>query len=130
MYLDTDVIYALLKPSDRHFAFAKKIVSSNETIYSSVVMTLELELIVKREISDYLSQNILDAVLKKVPALSIVPLDKKIFAKSLELRQVFGLGIFDSLHAATALFHDKKIASTDEAFDRIAGLKRIKPLQN
>jgi predicted nucleic acid-binding protein len=37
------------------------------------------------------------------------------------------IGILDSIQAATALRYDKKIISTDHIFDKIKGLKRIKP---
>ncbi len=125
MYIDTDILYALLKPNGRHLEFAKKILDSNEIAYTSVITLVELEIVVKREISDFLSQNILEAVMEKAPMLKIVELNQKIFKKSLELRQKFGLGIYDSLHAATAIAKDKKIASTDHIFDRIKELKRI-----
>lgn len=125
MYVDTDILYALLKPNDCHLEFAKKILSANENPYTSVITFVELEIVVKREISDFLSQNILDATIGKAPALKIVELNQKILKKSLELRKKFGLGIYDSIHAATAITKDKKIASADHVFDRIKELKRI-----
>lgn len=39
--------------------------------------------------------------------------------------QEFDLGYFDALLAAEALEHDGKIVSSDRAFDRIPGLRRI-----
>ncbi len=34
---------------------------------------------------------------------------------------------FDAYHAATAIFRDKTILSTDHAYDKIKGIKRIDP---
>lgn len=128
MYIDSDLIFALLKPSDRHAFFAKSIISSQDPLYTSIVTLLELEIVAKRELSDYLSQNILDLVYEKIPNLSVLPFYGASFAKSLELRKKFALGIFDSIHAAVALSKDKKIASTDTAFDRVSGLNLTSPL--
>lgn len=125
MYVDTDILYALLKPNDRHLEFAKKILASNEAPCTSAITLVELEIVVKRELSDFLSQNILDAVLEVAPSLKILELNQKILKKSLELRQKFGIGVYDSIHAATAIAKGKKIASTDHIFDRIKELKRI-----
>lgn len=129
MYIDSDLIFAVLKPSDRHAFFAKSIFSSKEQVYTSVVTLLELEIVVKRGLSDYLSQHILDLIYEKIPSLKILPLSKADFSKSLGLRIKFSLGVFDSIHAAVALSKDKKIASTDHIFDKVSGLKRIKPAE-
>lgn len=125
MYLDVDLIYALIKKGDRHFELAKETVSRKEEIYTSIVSFVELEILIKREISNELSMNLQGIVKEKIPRLKIRGLDLKIFELSLQLRRKFGLGIFDSIHAATALTHDKRIASTDRIYERIKGLKKI-----
>ncbi|MDO8634322.1 MAG: PIN domain-containing protein [archaeon] len=130
MYIDADILFAFLKPADRHLEFAKKIVGSKEKLYTSTVTILELELVVKRELNDFLARDILAAVLKNTPKLQIIEFDRKTLQKSLELQQQYSLGIFDSVHAAAALSKDKKIASTDHIFDRITGLKRTGPEQD
>ena len=126
MYVDADILYALLKPSDRYLEFAKKIVDSTDNLYTSVVSFIEVEFVVKRELNDFLAENVLEALLQKIPRLKIVPFNRDILQKSLELQQEFGVSVFDSIHAATALVKDKRIASTDHAYDRIPRLKRIK----
>lgn len=128
MYVDTVFLLAFLKPHDRHLEFAQKILESKENLYTSTATLIELSVVVKREISDFLSQNTLAAVMEKVPGLEIIPLDKKTFEASLELRKKFGFGIYDAIHASSALSKDKKIASTDHIFDKIPNLKRIGPL--
>jgi len=36
---------------------------------------------------------------------------------------------FDAYHAATAIFRDKTVLSTDHAYDKIKGIKRIDPFE-
>ena len=124
MYVDLDLIYALIKEGDRHQETAKKILGQTKGTYTSVVTLLELEIVVKREMNDFLSTHVGELFQKHAPTMKIVPLTEVIFKKSLALREKYGLGIFDSIHAATALTHDKKIASTDKAFERVTELKR------
>ncbi|MEW6295052.1 MAG: PIN domain-containing protein [Candidatus Diapherotrites archaeon] len=125
MYIDADLIYAIIKKRDRHEELAEKILSAEEKFYTSIVTMLELEIIVKRELSDELSMAILGLVKKKIPKLVIKEFDAKIMESSLNLRKKYCLGIFDSIHAATALANDKRIASTDRIYNRIPSLTRI-----
>jgi predicted nucleic acid-binding protein len=127
MYLDSDIIFALLKLSDRHQSFATQIAETKEELYTSTITLTELAIVVKREMSDDLSMNLMEAISRKFPKLKIVSTDAKSFNESMELRKKYGMGIFDSLHAAIALNHDKRIASTDHVYDRIKILNRIKP---
>ncbi len=127
MYLDADILFSLLKPGDRHQMFAKQIIESKEEIYTSVITILEVEIVAKREISDDLGMNILEAIKRKVPGLIIQSSNRNELNESLALRKKYAMGIFDSYHAASTLAHDKRIASTDHIFDRVKGLKRIKP---
>lgn len=125
MYLDVDVLLALIKERDFHKEYALKVCSLLEEKYTSVISLVELEIVIKREMSDLMSMEISKIIEKILPDLKLVACDKKIFEKSLELRKKFGLGIFDSLHAATALQGDKRIASTDRVYKRINELKII-----
>ncbi|MBI4043511.1 MAG: PIN domain-containing protein [Candidatus Diapherotrites archaeon] len=127
MYVDSDVLFALLKPNDRHYSFAAYVCALKDRFYCSAAALMEVEIVVKREISDYASQHVLEALKQKMPSLNIVSLDQKTFLKSQELRQQLGLGIFDSIHAATALAKDKRMASTDHIFDHVRGLECIRP---
>lgn len=126
MYLDVDLVYAFIKKGDRHFELAKEIIGRKGNFYTSVVSLIELEILIKREISNELSMNVWKAVKEKIPKLKVKEINLKIFESSLELRGKHGLGVFDSIHAATALAYDKRIASTDRVYDRINGLKRVR----
>lgn len=125
MYVDLDLIYAKIKKDDRLREISKKILSSKESKYTSVVTLLELEIVLKREISDFLSKETGGLFKENFPKIKIVNIDNKIFEQSLQLRKRYDLGIFDSIHAATALLNDKRIATTDQIFERIPGLKII-----
>jgi predicted nucleic acid-binding protein len=60
--------------------------------------------------------------------IEVVPLDLGTFLRSGECRKAHGLLTNDSLVAASALEHGvSTIASADEDFDRVGGLKRHGP---
>lgn len=126
MYLDVDVLYALLKENDYHKEYALRVARAPGRKYTSIIALVELEIIVKREISDTMSLSINQIVTRLLPNLKIISLENEHFVKSLELRTKYGLGIFDSLHVAVCLSQDKEIASTDHAFTRIPGLSIVK----
>jgi len=125
LYVDTDVIYAILKKEDLHKDYAERILEK-ENLYTSVLTLVELQIVAKREISGEVSRNISKIMSLETPNIAIRPLMEKTVARAEKLRRDYGLGIFDSIHAASALESDKKIASTDRIYDRISGLKRFK----
>ena len=124
-YLDAGVLYALMKERDFNKPYAEKIASLKTKKCTSAVTLLELEIVIKREISNSLSLGVSKWARRAVPGLKIIPLTSGQFEKSLHLRLDYGLGIFDAVHAAAALDAGGEIASTDRVFDRIPGLKRI-----
>ncbi|HIH25455.1 PIN domain-containing protein [Candidatus Woesearchaeota archaeon] len=130
MYLDVDILLALIKEKDFHREYAKKIISLKEDKYTSVISLIELEIVIKREVSDILSMELDKVLIKILPELRIVDCDNEIFNKSLDLRKKFNLGIFDSIHAATSLKFDKRIASTDHMFEKVKGLVVVKTIIN
>lgn len=126
MYVDADILFATLKAGDRHTDFAHKIMEEDH-LYTSTITLVELEIVVKRELSNEMSTTIQSVVRHKFPRLKILPLTPETHQKSQELRQKYGLGIFDAIHAATALQGDKRIASTDHIYDSIPKLTRRGP---
>ncbi|HLD76236.1 MAG TPA: PIN domain-containing protein [Candidatus Norongarragalinales archaeon] len=126
MYLDADVLYALLKRDDFQKPYALNILQKKDRKYTSTVTLLELEIVVKRELGDAMSLGLSDWLKRRIPDLRIVPFSRPDFEKSLTLREKYGLGIFDAAHAASCLNDDGVMASTDHVYDRIPGLARVK----
>ena len=91
MYLDVDILLALIKEKDFHREYAKKIISLKEDKYTSVISLIELEIVIKREVSDILSMELDKVLIKILPELRIVDCDNEIFNKSLDLRKKFNL---------------------------------------
>ena len=126
MYVDSDILFATLKSGDRHAAFAHETMR-NEHVYTSALTLIELEIVVKRELSNEMSTTIQSILRHQYPKLKIAPLTPEVHQKGQELRRKHGLGIFDAIHAATALMEDKHIASTDHIYDSIPKLTRHGP---
>ncbi len=59
--------------------------------------------------------------------LGEVPLTPEILLEASRLRSRYRLSYFDSLHAASALAHDKVIISVDKAYQKIPGLRIVDP---
>lgn len=57
------------------------------------------------------------------------PLTVDIVLTGTGIRKEHGLSFFDSHYAATALYGDGKILSTDKAYSRVPGLQLIEPDQ-
>lgn len=126
MYLDADVIYAYIKPSDWLKKSSEKILTL-ENLKTSIITITELEIVAKRDFQDDFYNKILEKV-KKIKDLKIINLNIKILEKAVELREKYNFNIFDSIHVATAILSkEKTIISSDSAFDKIAEIKRNDP---
>ncbi len=124
MYLDTDIILALVKKED----WLKRYVDfdSLQPARTSVFTLIEARLVLEREYSRKEALAVLSTVLKK--NISLLSLDECILKKSQELlEQYIQLNHFDSIHAAFALVHDETLVSTDHIFKAISGLKIQNP---
>ena len=128
VYLDTDILLALLKPRDFHKDFALSVVSSrgrNRCI--SAISLVELAIVAKRDLGEKDSLGLQARLGQLIPNLRVIPLSQTHVHRSDELRVRYGLGIFDSIHAAICLCEGLEMASTDEAFLRVQGLRMLKP---
>lgn len=125
MYVEADVLYSYLKPSDWLKQHAKIILNEHKLITSVITIT-EIELVAKRDFNNDFANRVLEE-LEKIKNLKFIPLGIEIAKKAIEYRKKFNLNIFDALHAATAYQHDKKIISTDKMYNLIDELKRIDP---
>jgi len=71
-----------------------------------------------------------DGALTSIPNLKWVPTTVDTDLMALALMDQYGLtSIFDAYNAATCLLYDKdrKMISTDSAYDKVIGLSRIDP---
>ena len=127
--LETDLIWAYLNREDRYHDNAKTIFSSIKqgVRYSvSSLSLIELELIYKsNHLEEHLARHI--AALSTLPNISYANLSVDIVLSSIYLRMTHGLSFFDSHYAATALQGDAQIMSTDQAYEKVPGLKRLNP---
>ncbi len=127
--LDSDIILAYLKEDDWLQDYAEnifvKIIAGELDVYMSTAAFVELAFVCKREKQIDLFSKII-STLYNLPHVSFIPLSEEILEKSTEFIQK-GIGVLDSIQAATAINFDKTIISSDHIFDKIKDLKRIKP---
>jgi len=128
--LENDVIFAYLNEYDSNHAIAErlfqKLQSGEVKVEISSVSLIEMELIYRSEkMEDKLLKDL--AAVAALPNVKYIPLTPDVALASVYLRQTLNLTFFDSHYAATALNHDRKVISFDQAYDRVPGLTRIKP---
>ncbi|WP_054853200.1 type II toxin-antitoxin system VapC family toxin [Vulcanisaeta distributa] len=135
MLIDTDVLIAHLKDKDWLKGVADKLLSrivngdfgvvlvSREVIHE-IYYVLSRIGFNKREILNRIG------ALTNIPNLKWIPTTVDTDLLALALMDQYGLtSIFDAYNAATCLLYDRdrKIISTDNAYDRVVGLSRIDP---
>ena len=123
MYLDTDIILALVKKND----WLKPYVNFNKipSPLISTVTLIELELVINRE----LGKEEIPGFFKKIKELKvkISPVDENVVQKSAELIGKYDMTIFDSIHAAFCIINNERILSSDTIFDHVKEISRIDP---
>lgn len=95
------------------------------TIPASAYMEYELVLRSRGYSSEAILGDI--EVFRRIENLGEVPLTARVIVEATRLRDKYGLTYFDSLHAASALHHDKTIISTGKAYQKVPGLRTIDP---
>ena len=127
--IDSDMILAYIKKDDRHQESAEKlfgkIIAGDLEVYISSSMFVEIAFVLKRNDQLDLLADVYKLIYK-MPNISIIPISENII-ETAHKHMMKDIGILDSIQAATALRYDKKIISTDHIFDKIKGLRRIKP---
>ena len=127
MYVESDILYAYLKPRDWLKEYAERIIKRFKLI-TSVITIIEIEVVAKRDFGDDFANSVLRN-LETLNNLEFVPLKLDAIKKAIDYRKKFGLNIFDSLHAASAFILHKDIVSSDRIFDLIKEIERIDPRQ-
>jgi len=123
---------ALVNRSDKLHPIAKRLFKkiSSVSLKNIVIPTsalIEYELILRsRGYSE-------DAIRKDIQAFMMIsniheiPLTSKVIITASLLREKYHLSYFDSLHAASALAHDRIVISVDKCYRRIPDIKLIDP---
>ena len=124
MYLDTDILLAVVKPEDwlKPHINLKKF----SELKTSVFAIVEAELILEREYG----RNETTALLEKIKKakIKIESITEAVIEKNLEFLQNYPkLTIFDSVHAGFCYTHGEKILSTDHIYDSVKEIERIDP---
>ena len=126
MYLDTDIILAIVKPSDWLKDAVEKKLKVLSDLKTSVFTLVEAEIVLNREASRELALSVLDKV--KEQNIRPLALTEEMLTKSVELlRKYPKLNIFDSIHIACAICEGEPILSTDSLFDEIEEIEKVDP---
>ncbi len=126
MYLDTDIVLALIKKKDWLKQTIK--IEKIKKPKTSALVIIEAELILSREYGREYVFSVLGKTKKIIPGIRILPLEEKIIEKSIELMKNYqNLNIFDSMHAAFSILKNETIISTDDVFRKIKEVKCIDP---
>ncbi len=130
--IELDMLIAFVNKADKLHSIAVRIFEAiisgrlgNVAVPTSAYMEYELVLKSRGYSEDTILSDI-DAF-RKIRNLGEVPLTSEVLIKASELRKKYGITYFDSLHAASALLHDKKIISKDRAYREIRELKTLDP---
>jgi len=128
MYVEADILYSYLKPTDWLKESSVKILKKYKNLKTSVITITEIELVSKRDFGEQFSNSVLERV-KDIKNIKLLDLDLNILKRAVEYRKKYGLNIFDSIHAASAFKIKKEIISTDSIYDLIEEIKRKDPRQ-
>jgi predicted nucleic acid-binding protein len=135
LLIETDLLYAFVKQTDRLKPIADKVIwRINEgeigEVYASRETLHELYYVSIKEgvtLDEYIKRA---AALTNINNLIFLPTTSEIDLLALTLMKQYKLGsIFDAYHAATVLnqVKDHTMISTDHIFDNIPGLNRVDP---
>ncbi len=132
--IESDILVAHSKKSDWLKGVAdplfKKMEEGKTAMKTSSAALLELYYVL--EDAGYGKEAILakQAELASIRGLTIMPLTSEVILAAQSVMRTFRApGLFDAIYAATALNQDdeRKILSTDEVYDRVAGITRVDP---
>ncbi len=125
---DTEVLFALGTKDPKH-SQALQLLKGKTDVVAPDVAVLEFQLVLKARGRSPAELRTAMLALREVLARYGVKEAGTISSSSLalrcELEEKYGLSYFDSLVAAAALALDRKVISSDRAFDNVPGLERV-----
>ncbi len=130
--IELDILIAFVNRIDKLHSTASKIFDSiasgrlsNIAVPTSAYVEYELVLRSRGYSEDAVSSDI--HAFRSIRNLGEFPLTSRIIVEASKLRVRYGLTYFDSLHAASALNHDKTIISTDKIYREVKELRAVDP---
>lgn len=124
MYLDTDIILALIKKEDWLKKYVK--ISELKQAKTSALTIIEARIVLQREYSREEALKVLSKI--KNFNIEIIPINKEIIEKSQELIEKYEkLNSFDSIHAACTIINQEILISTDSIFTTIEEVEHKDP---
>lgn len=126
--VDTEVLFAF-SPRDPKHSRAMRLLSGRVDVAAPDVAVLEFQLVLRargrRPAEVKLAMLALHEALARYGVREMKTISSGSLALQCELEEKYRLSYFDSLIAAAALALDRKVISSDEAFDSVLGLERI-----
>ncbi|MEK6792909.1 MAG: PIN domain-containing protein [Nanoarchaeota archaeon] len=116
MYLDTDIVLALIKKEDWLKEHVHKL--NLKDAKTSALTVIEARIVLDREYSEEDAKNALSKI--KAMKIEILSVDEEVIEKSQKLIEEYSdIGMFDAVHVACAIIHNEIIISTDNFFKQI-----------
>lgn len=124
MYLDTDIILALLKPDD--WLASAVDLSALETPTTSVATAIEVQYVMEDEWSRAQLARAHDTIADE--GIDLVPLTTDVMDLAGDLRVAYSkVNVFDGVHLGTTLTVEEPIVSTDTLYPEINEVDHIDP---
>lgn len=126
---DTEILFAL-NPRDPKHPQVLRLLKPRTDVTAPDVAMLEFQLVLRargrRPAQVKMAMLALHEALVRYRVREVQTLNSSSLALQCELEEKHGLSYFDSLVAAAALALDRKVISSDEAFDGVPGLERVR----
>jgi len=129
-----DILIAFINKSDELHPYAKEIfyqILSGEIKEVYIPISILLEYEVKLRYNGISDEEIKEDIKNFLELFNskTLPLTPEILSRASEIRKIYNLPYFDSLHIAFTMFKDRIIISSNIVYDRIGNIKRLDPLQ-
>lgn len=124
MYLDTDVLLALLKADDWLQTAARE--ATFEAPKTSVITAVEVQLVLFQSWSRSELAGVCESMVDE--GVEVVPLTVEVFEAGSELLPTYpALNVFDAIHVGHARTLDEPLVSTDTLYPDIAEVDHLDP---
>lgn len=124
MYLDTDILLALLKADDWLQTAAQE--ATFDAPKTSVITAVELQLVMFESWSRSELADVCESIASE--GVEIVPLTTGVFEAGSELLTIYPpLNVFDAIHVGHARTLDEPLVSTDTLYPEIEEIDHLDP---